>query len=291
MLTNEKDIISQYDKVDLILDHSREEVFYRCPMEAYNAYELRLEPVTRDSDALEFGSRLHKYLETNDEKAWEGYKETGKHKRDHRTKGKGLALGKLYKEKYQEADSNRFTLVSSEFCFAIKEEYAEKKILIKGKIDEILREKETGLLWINEFKHSATYNDETYFKPYYLGHQFKYYIPAIEAMPAPEAIPMQAHAQVGGIIINLFQVTKEATDDADLRRKEIAIEDVTLPDIAIFDTAHDWIDSRERGYWQKRTGACRRFNRMCDFYDICRYGRVDSVMKNYKEKSNNDWHR
>lgn len=284
LMTDEAEIIAMYDKVDLVIDHSREETFNRCQQEAYYAYELGLTRGEANSDALEFGARLHKYLETHDEKVWDGYKEVGKHKRDHRTRAKGIVLGALYQEKYKESDTARFSVVSQEPKFGFVQEDGGKRVLIKGSIDQVLRSKEDETLWVNEFKHSASYNSGDYFMPYYLGHQVRYYLRGVELMYPGE--------QIGGVIVNLFQVTKAGTDDADLVRKEIAIDDIRMSKHLGLDTAQEWLQNKDRGYWKRNTSACRRFNSICPFYEICRHGERDLVvMATYKEKQHNEWHR
>lgn len=283
LFTNEEEIIALYDKVDLVIDHSREETFNRCQQEALYSYELSLTPLNQDSDALDFGSRLHKYLETYDEKAWEGYKEIGKHKRDHRTRQKGIAISQLYKEKYGSSDHDRFNIISQETKFGFIQQKDGQKILIKGSIDQVLQSKEDDTLWVNEFKHSAAYNDITYFQPYYLGNQVRYYLEGVRRL--------YPKATIGGVIINLFQVTKEVTDEADLVRKEIAIEDMNIAPLLGVDTASEWLRARADKYWKRNTGACRRYNKICPFFQVCKYGMNDlAVMASYKEKGKNEWH-
>ena len=284
-MSSEADIIKLYDTVDLIFDWSRAEKFMRCPKEAYYAHEIGLVSEEKVSHHLDFGKRLHAHLETGNESEWEGFKETKLYPKDFKVKQKGLDLVKMYHAKFHK-DNARFGVIANEYAFGDIINYVSmltsKKILIKGKIDQIVIDKETGLYYAKDYKTTGTYIDEeTFFNSYYLGAQNTFYLEALAKEYGAD--------KVGGFIVDVFRVTRTDTDWSDIFRRRIEANEIVrynyMHDI------HQWLNNKDTGYWHKQPMSCKRYNRMCDFYNLCRFGESETELGKFKKRAKDDFHR
>jgi len=284
VLLSKDEIVKAYQEVDLVLDWSRQELFDRCHREAWFAYELGWQD-GRPGDPLIFGSLLSQALETMNPNVFDGYKEVGLYPRDNRTAGKGRDLLDLYVRKFGAADSKKYDVVANEYPFGIKTRVADKTVLVKGRLDQLLKDKETGLYWIKEYKHSAAYmkNQDDYFKPYFLGGQTGYYRWAVSQIFGEDS--------VGGVIIDLFKVTKQATDDMDLVRK--IIDDFEIEWDGFDEVVREWFMAREYGF-HRSVKSCTRYNSLCPFYPVCKGTTTnEDAMRRagLTKKEENSWHR
>jgi hypothetical protein len=275
-------ILERYHQDHLIMDWSREETFNRCAREAYWAYEIHLEPREIPSDPLDFGSRLHKHLETRDAQAsWANYKERGTHSRDYRTRAKGQALVEQYEKHLGRFDRDAYEVLDQEVAWGYVIHINHHSVLLKGTMDGLWRDKFNGLMWCHEAKHTAQWTtDENFFAPFFLGGQALYYLNAMRRV--------FREAQLGGIIIDLFRVTRKETTPEDFSRKIIEVQEI--PEDTHQGVISEWLWCRETKFWRQNVNACRRYNRVCPFYALCRFGANEANLKNYREKTQDEWH-
>lgn len=249
------------------------EVLERCPKEAYWQYEVGLRSKA-SSDALDFGNRLHEHLETDDESVWDGYKEKGIKPRDYRTAPRGKRLVELYKKKYRPRDERDFRVVDREIAFELPYMWNNDRIWIVGRIDELLVHKETGQYWAKDFKTTSMYvNEENFFSAYYLGGQSEFYLWALEQMKGPDL--------VGGFIVDVFQVRSNIEESCITRR---LFEAMDVKRSGFDDTIADYWHRKINKNWPMYTTHCRRYNTVCPFYDLCRFGANPANLAQFEQR-------
>ena len=236
------------------------------------------------SDALEFGTRFHKHVETMDEKVWDGFKEEPSFTRDNRIKSKGVALGKLYIEHYLGWDTGKYKHIGWERAYGVVIDVDGRSVLVKGHIDQLMKDKETGLYWIKDLKTTAMYVDEkNYFSPWFLGGQGGYYSWLVGLEYGEE--------NIGGVIVDVAMVNKKETDESCIKRKIMESQEINWQ--GVVEVARDWLRVKDRNVWRRSESSCVRYNKLCPFYLPCRHGVTDYWINQAKlrRKENNEWHR
>lgn len=273
--TDPADILALKESADLIYDWTRRETFERCPKEYDFSYNEMLRP-TKENISLEFGKRFHRSVELKDaESAWEGFREEAPSKYDFKTKAKGIALSKLYIEVCLPRDNVEFELISSELPFAFEQTIAGQKVVFNGVIDELRRERETGLYFVKEIKTTSSWKgEEDYFAPFELGHQISHYLAAMKLM-----FERDAEQRVGGVIIDVVKVTRKLTDESDFISRRFDIEDIKLTGADI-SSVREVLANESEDRWPQKTSACRRYGSLCPFFKLCRYGDSEDTRRN-----------
>jgi len=287
VLEDEKDIVDLYDKVDLVLDWSRQTVFDRCRQEAYFVYEEGYESMDSNKH-LDFGTKFHEHVENNDIGVWNGFREQGDSRYDFKIKSKGEDLGKLYIEHYLEQDRANYEFVCWEKPLAVVIDVDGRSVLVKGHIDQLMRHKDTGHYWIKDLKTTSGYvNDSIYFTGWTLGGQGGYYTYLVDEWLKSRNLK----ESVGGVIVDVVMAKRLATDESDIKRKILEASEIDWQ--GPWDIARDWLMEKDRNVWRRSESACVRYNSRCPVYLICKNGDNNYWERQAKlvKKQANDWHK